>query len=67
MEIAEPHWGQVSDWDRELAIRTRIAFIEKYTDTDVMILGSHFAGPTGVHIVSTPEGRRIRIPQGETK
>ena len=67
VEIAEPHWGQVSDWDRELAIRTRIAFIEKYTDTDVMILGSHFAGPTGVHIVSTPEGRRIRIPQGETK
>ena len=47
--------------------RNRIEFIEKYTDTDVMILGSHFAGPTGVYIVNTPEGPRIRFPQGETK
>lgn len=61
VEVAEPRWGQVSDTDPALAAQTRTGFIETYCDTDVLILGSHFADPTGVHIVSTPRGCRIRF------
>jgi len=60
VEVAEPQWGQVGDCDHALAVRTRTAFIEKYCDTDVRVLGSHFANPTAVRIVSTPQGRRVR-------
>ena len=60
VEIAEPQWGQVSDCDHAQAVRTRTAFIEKYCDSGVLVLGSHFPGPTGVHIISTPQGCRVR-------
>ena len=60
VEVAEPPWGQLGDAEPERASQTRRRFIETYCDTDVQILGSHFADPTAVHIVSTPQGRRVR-------
>ena len=61
VEVAEPQWGQVSDFDHALAVDTRTRFLDAYTDRDVLVLGSHFADPTGVHIVDTPQGRRVRF------
>jgi glyoxylase-like metal-dependent hydrolase (beta-lactamase superfamily II) len=61
VEVAEPQWGQVSDHDHALAVATRTRFLDAYTDRDVLILGSHFADPTGVRIVDTPRGRRVRL------
>ncbi|HKJ00151.1 MAG TPA: MBL fold metallo-hydrolase [bacterium] len=61
VEVAEPQWGQVGDQDHAQAVRTRTRFLDTYCDTDVLILGSHFADPTAVHIVSTPRGRRVRF------
>jgi len=61
VEIAQPTWGQVADWDHALAVKTRSAFIDKYCDTDTLILGTHFADPTAVHIVGTPDGARIKF------
>ena len=49
-QIAEPHWSPRVDWDMKLGTRTRRAFIEKYADTDTVILGTHFAPPTAVRI-----------------
>jgi glyoxylase-like metal-dependent hydrolase (beta-lactamase superfamily II) len=61
VEVAEPQWGQVGDQDPVQAAATRMRFLDAVTDRDVLILGSHFADPTGVHIVSTPRGRRVRF------
>jgi glyoxylase-like metal-dependent hydrolase (beta-lactamase superfamily II) len=60
VEVAEPQWGQVSDWDHGLAVQTRTRFLDAVCDRDVLVLGSHFAGPTAVHVVDTPKGRRVR-------
>jgi glyoxylase-like metal-dependent hydrolase (beta-lactamase superfamily II) len=59
-EVAEPDWGQLGDADPERARQTRRRFLDAYCDTDVRILGSHFADPTAVRIVDTPQGRRVR-------
>ncbi len=60
VEVAEPQWGQLGDAEPALATQTRLRFIDAYCDADVQILGSHFADPTAVRIVSTPQGRRVR-------
>lgn len=60
VQIAEPDWQQHGDSDKELAINTRTHFIDQHCDRDVLILGSHFDSPTGVHIVSKHGERRIR-------
>lgn len=60
-QIAEPHWGSRVDWDREMGIKTRKAFIEKYADTSTVILGTHFAPPTAVKIRSGKEGFRVEF------
>jgi len=59
VQIAEPDWRQRGDSDKELAINTRTHFIDQHCDRDVLILGSHFDSPTGVHIVSKHGERRI--------
>ena len=46
--------------DKALAIATRTRFIDTYCDTETLILGTHFNTPTGVHIVSTGQDKRIR-------
>jgi glyoxylase-like metal-dependent hydrolase (beta-lactamase superfamily II) len=61
VEVAEPQWGQVGDQDPARAAQTRLRFLDAYCDRDVRILGSHFAEPTAVRIVSTPQGRRVRL------
>ena len=60
VQIAEPGWSQQADTDKALAIATRTRFIDTYCDTETLILGTHFNTPTGVHIISQGQDRRIR-------
>ena len=60
VQIAEPQWSQAADADKALAIKTRTQFVDQHCDTSTMILGTHFNTPTGVHIVSKGEKKRIR-------
>ena len=53
-QIAEPHQSSRVCRDPALAARTRIEFVERYADTDTLVLGSHFAPPTAVRIASGP-------------
>lgn len=52
MQIAKPDWSPEMDTDPEAAARTRRAFIERFADTDVLVLGTHFGTPTGGRIVT---------------
>ncbi len=60
-QIVEPHWWSRACWDREMAVRTRRDFLEKYADTPTLILGTHFAPPTALHIVRRGEAFHIRL------
>ena len=51
-----PHWSIVACADKEAARLTRTAFLDRYADTNVTIVTSHFSNPTAGSIV----------PHGET-
>jgi glyoxylase-like metal-dependent hydrolase (beta-lactamase superfamily II) len=60
VQFAEPHWSIFADVDQAAAVATRRAFIDRYGDTPVLIIGTHFAGPTSGHIVRDGDGWRFR-------
>ena len=51
VQVAEPDWGSHFDSDPERARKTRRAFCERYADTAVAVLGTHFHHPTVGRIV----------------
>jgi len=51
VQCAEPAWASNFDVDPEAAHRTRRAFLERYADGPVQVLGTHFATPTAGRIV----------------
>jgi len=51
VQVAEPDWCSHFDSDAEQARRTRRAFCERYADTAVAVLGTHFHHPTAGRIV----------------
>jgi glyoxylase-like metal-dependent hydrolase (beta-lactamase superfamily II) len=51
VQCAEPSWASRFDVDAQMARRTRRAFLERYSDRPVLVLGTHFAAPTGGRIV----------------
>lgn len=50
-QMAHPDWKDVADVDGPLAHETRVAFCRRFGDEPTLILGTHFATPTGGHIV----------------
>ena len=50
-QIARPDWKTPFDSDGEQAQATRKAFLERYADRPVLVLGTHFADPVGGRIV----------------
>jgi len=51
-QIAHPEWSSAADHDPDAARQTREAFLEKYCETDTLIIGTHFATPTAGHLKS---------------
>ncbi len=56
-QIFRPEWASRACHDPALAVATRRAFLERYADSGTLVLGTHFAPPTAVRIVS--EGPRL--------
>jgi glyoxylase-like metal-dependent hydrolase (beta-lactamase superfamily II) len=59
IQIAHPDWICEFDTDPTMGSETRKAFVERYCDQPVTVLGTHFAGPTGGHIVRRNGGFRF--------
>lgn len=51
-QVAEPQWATRACLDPAQAVATRTAFVQRYADTDVRVLGTHFPAPTACRIVS---------------
>jgi glyoxylase-like metal-dependent hydrolase (beta-lactamase superfamily II) len=60
VQIAEPHWGITADVDADAATETRRQFIARYGDTPVLVIGTHYAGPTAGHIVRDGDAWRFQ-------
>lgn len=59
VQCAEPGWASRFDVDAEAARRTRRAFLESRAARKVLVLGTHFATPTGGRVVA--EGGAFRF------
>ncbi len=60
-QMARPEWASSFDYDAEQARATRVAFLQRYADTPVLIIGTHFAGPTAGHIVRDGGAYRLDV------
>ncbi|HTM95862.1 MAG TPA: MBL fold metallo-hydrolase [Croceibacterium sp.] len=56
MQVAMPFRDATFDMDKEAGRQTRIGFVDKYKDSNVMVIGAHFAGPTAGHIRTHGDG-----------
>jgi len=61
IQIAEPHCGISADVDPEWATRTRREFLARYGGTPVLVIGTHYAGPTAGHIVADGESWKFKV------
>ena len=64
VQIAEPHWGSHFDTDVEQARKTRREFCDRYADSAVAVLGTHFHHPTAGRIVRHGETWRFVVAEG---
>jgi glyoxylase-like metal-dependent hydrolase (beta-lactamase superfamily II) len=64
IQMAEPQWATPFDTDAEQARKTRRAFCERYADTTVTVLGTHFHHPTAVRIVRHGQAWRLAVAGG---
>ncbi|MCF8467975.1 MAG: MBL fold metallo-hydrolase [Sneathiella sp.] len=55
-QIAHPEWSSAADTDQDAARRTREGFLKKYSNSDTLIIGTHFAGPTAGHLKTRGAG-----------
>ena len=51
-QIAHPDWSSTADENQTDSATTRDAFLAKYSDRPVLIIGTHFAAPTAGYIVA---------------
>ncbi len=59
VQLAEPGWSSHPDAQPERAIQTRKDFVARYGDTDVLVIGTHFSGPTAGKIVADGDSCRF--------
>ena len=52
MQFAEPDWFADPDTDREQSSATRRRLLAEHGDTDVLVIGTHFAPPCSGHLVT---------------
>jgi glyoxylase-like metal-dependent hydrolase (beta-lactamase superfamily II) len=60
VQLVEPHCCSLADADPAMAAQTRRRLLREYTDTGVLVIGSHFPPPGAGHLVTTPNGVRYR-------
>ena len=59
VQCAEPSWASNFDVDPGKARVTRRAFLEKYKDGKVLVLGTHFAVPTAGRLSADGQAYRF--------
>jgi len=49
-QMTRMDWCSSADFDREQGVQTRQTLLQRYVDSDVLVIGTHFATPTAGHI-----------------
>jgi glyoxylase-like metal-dependent hydrolase (beta-lactamase superfamily II) len=64
IQCALPDWSNSFDYDSAAARVTRRSFLARYANSDVLVLGTHFATPTAGHIVRHEGAYRFAVGEG---
>ncbi len=56
LQVHEPGWSTIFDWDAAQGIESRRKFLGDVADSGAVILPIHFPSPTGGHVTSAPRG-----------
>jgi glyoxylase-like metal-dependent hydrolase (beta-lactamase superfamily II) len=59
VQFAEPDWCAGIDVDPSMSCATRRRLIADYADTDVLVIGTHFAPPTAGYLVTAAGGTQF--------
>ena len=55
-QITRTDWCSSADYDKDQGRATREKFLERLVETNILVIGTHFATPTAGHIRHYPEG-----------
>jgi len=55
-QVGRPNWSPDFDSDKAKAAETRKGFLDQVADKPILIIGTHFAGPTAGHVRSEGAG-----------
>jgi glyoxylase-like metal-dependent hydrolase (beta-lactamase superfamily II) len=61
VQCARPAWASAFDEDVAQAEKTRREFLERHTDTNVLVIGTHFGTPTAGYIVRDGGSYRFKV------
>jgi glyoxylase-like metal-dependent hydrolase (beta-lactamase superfamily II) len=61
LQVVHPEWSTRFCADPTLSRQTRIDFLDRYADTEVLIFPAHFPSPTGGYIVRTNQSFKFRF------
>jgi glyoxylase-like metal-dependent hydrolase (beta-lactamase superfamily II) len=59
VQWAQPSWAAAPDTDPAQSTATRRRLLAEFADTDVLVIGTHFAPPCSGHLVSDGGGYRF--------
>ena len=65
IQCCEPQIGARFDVDPQLARQTRLRFLREQADRDVLVLGTHFAGPAAGWVVSAGDAWQFAVSRPE--
>lgn len=58
-QMLHPDWSSTADWDLAASAATRAAFLDRYADRPVLVIGTHFATPTAGRVVRDGNAYRL--------
>ena len=61
-QCMHPEWECTADIDAAQATETRMAFLKRFADSGILVIGTHWAPPTATHL--TAAGERWKLAEG---
>lgn len=64
VQLLEPDWYTVADYDPDRSSSTRKWLVDTYADSGVLLIGTHFPPPSAGHLVTTNGKVNFRLASG---
>ncbi|MEP7244850.1 MAG: MBL fold metallo-hydrolase [Gammaproteobacteria bacterium] len=61
IQLIEPERHGNFDMDKPVGARTRREFVDRFSDTNTLIIGSHFCDPSSGYVVRDGDGWKLKI------